>query len=98
RARGVNATLLDEAALQPMVRAPDPLAHKGTNGHLLILAGSVGKSGAGLLCGLAGLRGGAGLVTLAAPVGLQPVVEGKILGLMTAFYADGNALLQALEG
>jgi NAD(P)H-hydrate epimerase len=97
-AHNVKARLLDDSALEPMVRAPDVLSHKGTNGHLLIVAGSVGKSGAGLLCGLSALRGGAGLVTLAAPSELGPVVEGKILELMTSFYADAHALEKAIEG
>jgi NAD(P)H-hydrate epimerase len=102
-ARGVAMRLLDDAALEPLALPADPLAHKGTRGHLLIVAGSVGKSGAALLCGSAALRAGAGLVTLAAPAALQPVVEGRVLELMTTFYGDdfatlGQALTEALRG
>ena len=48
--------------------------HKGTFGHLLILAGSTGKCGAAVMAAEAGMRGGAGLVTLACPRGVQPVL------------------------
>jgi NAD(P)H-hydrate epimerase len=46
-------------------------SHKGSFGHVLVVAGSTGMSGAAILCATAAVRGGAGLVTLAAP---QPVV------------------------
>jgi len=62
----------DEFAQMPLVRAAD--SHKGTFGHALLLAGSVGKSGAAILAGQAALRGGAGLVTIAAPESVQPIV------------------------
>jgi hydroxyethylthiazole kinase-like uncharacterized protein yjeF len=62
----------DEFAALPLVRAAD--SHKGTFGHALIVAGSLGKSGAAVLAGQAGLFGGAGLVTIAAPDSVQPVV------------------------
>ncbi|MBA4031185.1 MAG: NAD(P)H-hydrate dehydratase [Planctomyces sp.] len=48
--------------------------HKGDYGHALIVAGQVGMSGAACLAGKAALRGGAGLVTVATPVSLQPIV------------------------
>ncbi len=45
----------------------DASEHKGRFGHVLVVAGSVGKSGAAGLAGLGALRAGAGLVTLACP-------------------------------
>ncbi|HEU5023189.1 MAG TPA: NAD(P)H-hydrate dehydratase [Bryobacteraceae bacterium] len=46
-------------------RATD--ANKGRYGHVLVVAGSRGKSGAAAMCGIAALRAGAGLVTVACP-------------------------------
>ena len=55
----------DEFSELPLQRAAD--SHKGTFGHVLLVAGSVGKTGAAVLCGQAALRAGAGLVTIATP-------------------------------
>lgn len=48
--------------------------HKGTFGRVLIVAGSRNMSGAATLAGLGALRGGAGLVFVACPAGVQPIV------------------------
>ncbi|QDT15981.1 NAD(P)H-hydrate dehydratase [Alienimonas californiensis] len=66
-------------------RHPDREAesHKGDYGRVLILAGSRGMAGAGALCGLGALRGGAGLVTVACPASLANTVTAIEPGLMT---------------
>jgi NAD(P)H-hydrate epimerase len=54
---------------------PRPLdANKGTFGRVLVVAGSRGMSGAAVLCAGGALRGGAGLVRLAVPEGILPLV------------------------
>ncbi len=67
-------------------------AHKGHFGHVLVLAGSEGKSGAAVLAGLGALVAGAGLVTVAVPAEVQAIVAGARPELMVEalpFDADG---------
>ena len=64
--------------------APRPRAgHKGTFGHVLAIAGSHGKTGAAAMCGMAALRSGAGLVTVASEESAIPVIAGHAAELMT---------------
>ncbi|WP_319524973.1 NAD(P)H-hydrate dehydratase [uncultured Desulfosarcina sp.] len=60
-----------------------PTAHKGHAGHVLILAGSPGKSGAAAMAANAAMRAGAGLVTLGIPESLNPVLETMVIEPMT---------------
>jgi len=71
-------------------RQPD--AHKGIFGHVLVIGGSIGKSGAAIMAGMAALRVGAGLVTVAAPKSVQPVIAASAPELMT------EALPETSEG
>jgi hydroxyethylthiazole kinase-like uncharacterized protein yjeF len=57
--------------------------HKGTYGHVLVIAGSRGKTGAAAMCGMAALRAGAGLVTVASDESAIPVIAGHAAELMT---------------
>ena len=63
-------------------------AHKGSAGHLLIIAGSEGKTGAALLAGRSAMRAGVGLVTLATTAKGQAALDAKVVELMTARYSD----------
>jgi NAD(P)H-hydrate epimerase len=65
----------------PLVRQVD--SHKGRYGHVLVIAGSLGKSGAAILAGRGALRAGAGLVTVATPEDILPVIAGAQSELMT---------------
>jgi hydroxyethylthiazole kinase-like uncharacterized protein yjeF len=58
-------------------------ANKGNYGHALITAGSVGKSGAAVLASWAALRVGAGLVTVATPEPVLPIVAAHTPEIMT---------------
>jgi NAD(P)H-hydrate epimerase len=64
--------------------APRPRAsHKGSFGHVLIVAGSHGKTGAAAMSGMAALRAGAGLVTVASAERALPVIASHAPELMT---------------
>ena len=65
----------------PLIRKAD--SHKGNFGHVLIVAGSRGKTGAAILAGRAALRAGAGLVTIATPDGVLPIVASAQPEFMT---------------
>ena len=64
--------------LHSLISFPDRPSdgHKGTFGRVLVVAGSRGMSGAASLAGLGALRGGAGLVYVACPIEIQPIVAG----------------------
>jgi ADP-dependent NAD(P)H-hydrate dehydratase / NAD(P)H-hydrate epimerase len=70
-----------EFAQRPLVRPVD--SHKGLYGHALVVAGSLGKSGAAVMAGYAALRAGAGLVTIATPDVVLPIVASAHPELMT---------------
>lgn len=60
-----------------------PNSHKGDYGHVFVLAGSVGFTGAASLVCEGALRIGAGLVTLGIPKSLNPIMEVKLTEVMT---------------
>ncbi len=60
-----------------------PASHKGSYGRVLVVAGSTGMTGAAALASEAALRVGAGLVTLAIPNSLNPILEVKLSEVMT---------------
>src|SRR5215471_13942086 len=73
----------------PLVRKAD--SHKGKFGHVLVIAGSLGKSGAAILAGRGALRSGAGLVTVATPDAVLPIVAGAQRELMTESLTSTKA-------
>src|SRR5579859_7118509 len=76
-------------------------ANKGNFGRVLILAGSVGKTGAAALAAKAALRAGAGLVTVATAESAAPVVASLGMEFMTEPLPEtdaGTISLRALDG
>jgi len=98
----------DEFARLPLVRSVK--SHKGTFGHVLLVAGSLGKSGAAILSGLGALRAGAGLVTIATPAVVSPTVaagqpeymteslESTAVGTIAFSSLDGKRFEEILKG
>ena len=86
-----------EFAQLPLVRTID--SHKGLYGHALIVAGSLGKTGAAVMAGYAALRAGAGLVTVATPDLVVPIVASAHPEIMTeplAATPEGTAAMKNL--
>ena len=67
----------------PKLLPREATGHKGTYGKAVIIGGSVGMSGAVMLSGMSALRGGAGLVQLAVPKEILPIVAGYEPSYMT---------------
>jgi NAD(P)H-hydrate epimerase len=105
-APAARCRLLDRPGIAARVPRRSPDAHKGSSGHLLVVAGSAGKTGAAFLVGTAALRTGAGLVTIASTAAGQSALDAKAIELMTARYTDEEdavpaaalGALQALAG
>ena len=76
---------------KPLIR--DKASHKGTHGHLLIIAGSPGKTGAALLAGRGALRAGCGLVSLCVPHSLNTIFETSLIEAMTIPLRDGSTYI-----
>lgn len=82
-AEAMPVELAEAPELRPLLPPRLFASHKGTYGHLLVLAGSEGKTGAATLTALGGLRVGAGLVTLGTPASLNDILEVKLTEVMT---------------
>ena len=75
--------LLEREPISWLVPRRQADTHKGSYGHLLVLAGSRGKTGAAILACRAAMRSGAGLVTLAAPRALNSIFATSLVEVMT---------------
>ena len=81
--------------LQPLIRTND--SHKGTYGHLLVLAGSAGKTGAAILSARGALRSGCGLVSLCVPYDLNSIYETALVEAMTIPLPTSSSLLNVSD-
>lgn len=82
---------LDAATSAALLPKRPADGHKGSFGTLLCVCGSLDYAGAALLCGLAAARAGAGLVVIAVPAALQPVIAGRVPELVTVALPEQPA-------
>jgi hydroxyethylthiazole kinase-like uncharacterized protein yjeF len=71
---GQHLELLTRERMREIVPARAADSHKGDFGRVLVVAGSVGRTGAAHLAALGALRSGAGLVTVATPRSCLPIL------------------------
>lgn len=81
--QNIQSHLVEEKDIKNILQPRSPDSHKGNYGHVLVLAGSIGKSGAAGLTALAALRSGCGLCTLALPETCQKAFELHPMEVMT---------------
>ena len=86
----VPLALLEPAMFRHLLAPRPPSGHKGTFGHVLVAAGSVGKTGAAAMAGMAALRAGAGLVTVASARGAIAEIAGHAPELMTEVLEEAG--------
>jgi hydroxyethylthiazole kinase-like uncharacterized protein yjeF len=84
----VKVELVEPAMFRDLLAPRPRWGHKGTFGHVLIVGGSHGKSGAPSMSGMAALRAGAGLVTVASSEDVIPQIASHMPELMTAALDD----------
>ena len=79
----ISLELLEKEQLGALVPERMPESHKGSYGHLLLLAGAQGKTGAAILATQGALRSGVGLVSLAVSQQLNAIYESCLFEAMT---------------
>ncbi|MCX7920319.1 MAG: NAD(P)H-hydrate dehydratase, partial [bacterium] len=93
----ITLNLLTASEIKSLLPVRKPDAHKNDFGHIFVLAGSVGFTGAATLTSISALRAGAGLVTLGIPKSLNDIMEMKLTEVMTLPLPETNAQSLSLE-
>lgn len=84
----IKVELIDKSIARSLIPERKRYSHKGTYGHVLIIAGSRGKTGACIMAARACLRSGAGLVTIGVPETLLSVFQSRVTDEMCLGLPD----------
>jgi len=84
----IKTEALDEQVVKSMLAVRPPDFHKGDAGRVFVIGGSPGLTGAPCLAGQAAMRMGAGLITVVVPGSLRPIVEAKLMEVMSLGIPD----------
>jgi len=96
----LHLNLITAREIAPLIGPRPPASNKGSFGHVLVLGGSTGKAGAAAMAGMAALRAGAGLSTVATAKSVHATVAGFHPELMTEVLEEteaGSISLVSLE-
>ena len=96
----LQLNLITAREIAPLIGPRPAAANKGNFGHVLVLGGSTGKAGAAAMAGMAALRAGAGLSTVATAKSVLATVAGFHPELMTEPLEEteaGSISLVSLE-
>lgn len=95
--KNLSLNLLEGEEVAALLPDRPSSAHKGTMGHVLILAGSCGYTGAAVLTSMGALRSGCGLVTLGVARSLNEIFEIKLTEVITKPLPETEAATLGLE-
>jgi ADP-dependent NAD(P)H-hydrate dehydratase / NAD(P)H-hydrate epimerase len=87
----LQLNVITACELAPLIGPRPPASNKGSFGHVLVLGGSRGKAGAAAMAGMAALRSGAGLCTVATAKSVFATVAGFHPELMTEPLGETEA-------
>ncbi|HYA12191.1 MAG TPA: NAD(P)H-hydrate dehydratase, partial [Thermodesulfovibrionales bacterium] len=88
RSERLSVELLMKNEMSPLLPERQRYSHKGDYGHVLIVAGSRGKTGAAFMAAKSCLRSGAGLVTIGVPESLADIFQSRVTEEMTLILPD----------
>jgi hydroxyethylthiazole kinase-like uncharacterized protein yjeF len=91
------ARVCERTGIRSRLPARRPDGHKGTFGRVLVVAGSIGMTGAAIFCCRAALRAGAGLVHLAGPASLHPIFETALPEVITIPLPDEDGHVASID-
>lgn len=81
--KNIQLSLMEKEEIAACFTPRNFQCHKGSFGHLLVIAGSIGKTGAAALCANAAMRCGTGLITLGVARSLNKIIEPLVIEPMT---------------